>query len=136
MPCARLLELAIGESGNVSGCSRWLRLADAKRPVAGLHASGQREAFAKVRLAVQKCAACTSVVEPGLGYSTVADTGDRFFLTLPFLRLSLVSTHPRNPLCALASSLKAYSSLLPSACLWHLHFVHFAAPACGCRVMS
>lgn len=25
------------------------------------------------------CAACSSVVEPGLGYSTVADTGDRFF---------------------------------------------------------
>jgi hypothetical protein len=34
-------------------CSQWLRLADAKRTVAGLQASGQREAFAPVRLAVQ-----------------------------------------------------------------------------------
>ena len=49
----------------------------------------------------------------GTAPPTVADTGDRFFLTLPFLRLSLVSTHPRNPPRALGHFAK--SLLLPTA---------------------
>ena len=128
-PCARLLELALGECGNVSGCSQWLRLADAKRSVRDCGQAANEKRWLRTPLAVQMCAACTSVVEPGLGYSTEADTGDCFFSYPSLPPPAACDLSLQTLLVALTSALKAYSSLLllPRASLQHLHFVRFAA---------
>jgi hypothetical protein len=73
-----------------------------------------------------------SVVEPGLGYSTVADTGDRFFLTLPFPSVACFYT-PSKP--SLRSGKFAKSLLLPTSFGFPLALA-FRSFCCSCLRVS
>jgi len=91
--------------------------------------SGQREAFAWLRLAVH--AACMHLCRETRA-RVVADTGDRFFSHFPCSRL-----HPfLQTLIVLWQFADGPGFLTTFGFRQHLHFVHFAAPACGSRGMS